>query len=372
MSGSVDASCSITAIDNSINIAAGGGFKFVDLEAGGDYTQAPVGATENFDTTNLGDIADFRRTQVGAPLLQWWRATSTTTWDIYNTAPNPPTSSSTVAATATIDTGTGVISVDGSTTTFSPASPPGTLIGYNAAPADVILADGTTIANAVAIITIGGANGNIEDFRWTKFLLNEGVVKNDILTISQGQNKTCTLRVGAVDAISNLIYDVTTDTVKRQVAGGMDEPLGRHDRASFIPSVGFKSTTGLNAVGPGPATPLTTIGTTQVNNGREDTTFLVNVEEFMLKSICKEGGIQKAIASIPYGLTQPEFENGDPVKVDGEFYYEPYNTLYHDLSNPSIENHNQLRVRLTDSVGNPIRQMKHPTTLTLDLRPRAK
>lgn len=362
MSGSATATIDITAVDNSI-VFSNAGFTYKDLPSGNAYTQ---GANlEDFDTTDLGDVATYRRTQQGTALVQWWEAVAGNNWNLYNSKPN---AGDPVSNTATLDPASGVITVGA--VPFTPTGGVQPDVAYSLANADVIH-NGITYANAVEILTVSGA-GAIEDFRWNNLLPNDGVVAGDTIIISQGGNQTCKLIVGAVNAETNMIYDVITDTVKRQVAGGVDEPLGLHNRASFRPSAGFKTTTGMNAVGPGPATPLTTIGTTQINDGREDTTFLVNVEEFMLKSICKEGGIQKAIASIPYGLTQPEFENGDPVKVDGEFYYEPYNTLYHDLSNPSIENHNQLRVRLTDSVGNPIQQMKHPTTLTLDLRPRAK
>ena len=203
--------------------------------------------------------------------------------------------------------------------------------------------NGITHAAAVNITSVNA--GAVQDFEWLKLLENEGVSVGDVITIVQAANNNCTLEVGALDASSNLIYDVITDTVERDI----DEPLGLHNRGTFRPSAGFRTTTSMNAVGPAPATPLTTTGTAGINNGREDTNILVNIEEFQLKSICKNGGVQKAIASVPYGLTQPYYDAGDPVKVDGEFYYEPYNMIYHDLSNPAIENHNQLRVRLNGS-----------------------
>ena len=239
-------------------------------------------------------------------------------------------------------------------------------VSYNTNPADVVI-DGSTIANAVTITTIGGG-GDILDFEWTDLLTNIDFNIGEQIKIVQGGNDSAIIVINAKNQKQNMIYDIVTDVTDRTV----DEPLGLHNRATFRPSDGFSLTTSMNAVGPAAATPLTTTGSSSINDGREDKTMLVNVEEFMLKSICKSGGIQKAIASVPYGLTQPFFENGDPVKVDGEFYHEPHNILYHDLSNPGIENHNQLRVRLTDAVGNPIKQLLHPTTLTLDLRPRAK
>jgi len=239
-------------------------------------------------------------------------------------------------------------------------------VGYTTATAGVLI-DGVTIADAVTILSIGGG-GDILDFRWDKLLTNIDFAIGEQIKIVQGGNDQAIIVINAKNQKQNMIYDIITDVTDRSVG----EPLGLHNRATFRPNDGFSLTTSMNAVGPAAATPLTTTGSSSINDGREDKTMLVNVEEFMLKSICKSGGIQKAIASVPYGLTQPYFESGDPVKVDGEFYHEPHNILYHDLSNPGIENHNQLRVRLTDAVGNPIKQLLHPTTLTLDLRPRAK
>ena len=91
----------------------------LNLPTGNPWTQAPGGAVERFDTTNLGTgFADFRRTQDGSTLEHWWKATSATDWDIYNTG--PPVAGDTRAATATADLTTGVISITGSAITFTP------------------------------------------------------------------------------------------------------------------------------------------------------------------------------------------------------------------------------------------------------------
>ena len=79
---------------------------YLDLPLGNDWTQAPTPATERFDTTNLGDIATYRRTQVGSALEQWWEATSDTDWNLYNTG--PPVAGQTRDNTATANLVTGV------------------------------------------------------------------------------------------------------------------------------------------------------------------------------------------------------------------------------------------------------------------------
>ncbi len=105
-------------------ITSGPGFQYVNLPLGGDFTQAPGGQTEIFDETNLGDIATYRRTQVGAAFEQWYLATSATDWNIYNTQ---PVAGQAADNTATIDPATGVITIVGGGapgTTFTPAVVP--------------------------------------------------------------------------------------------------------------------------------------------------------------------------------------------------------------------------------------------------------
>ncbi len=237
---------------------------------------------------------------------------------------------------------------------------------YNANPADLVF-NAITYPNAISILTVGGG-GELQDFVFSDLLRNAGIQATDVLEVHQGGHTDGRITINAVNASSVMIYDLITDVVERD----MDEPLGIHNEANFRPSSGFEALTGLRGIGPIPATPLEEVGANPVNDDRETEVMLVNIDDFQIKSICKEGGIQKAVASLPYGATEPQFESGDPVKVDGAFYYEPYNLLYHRLENGGVENHNQLRVRITDAVGRPIQQLLHPTTITLDLRPRAK
>jgi hypothetical protein len=97
---------------------------------------------------------------------------------------------------------------------------------------------------------------------------------------------------------------------------------------------------------------------------RETQIMLINLDSFQIKSICKDGGVQKAIGSVPYGGESPPHD-------EGEYYHENYNLIYHQLGNKQVENHNQLRVRLTNDVGGRLLLLKHPTTITIDVRPRA-
>ena len=121
------------------------GEEWMDLSTGNIWTQAPVAATENFDETNLGDLAKYRRVQVGSPAFeQWWVPVSETEWEIYNTK---PVIGDTPDATAIIDLGTGVITVGGGTTTFTPAQLPtvlGSTVATNQKFGTLEVADGKT------------------------------------------------------------------------------------------------------------------------------------------------------------------------------------------------------------------------------------
>lgn len=236
--------------------------------------------------------------------------------------------------------------------------------GYTTAAANIILNDGVTvIAGAVTITAINGTDG-VDDFSWNSYLPGQ-VLVGDILTIDQGTNNDCKLLVNAVDNDIPSLANVKWTTI----APGVDEPLIKQSNVSFIPGSGFATLTTLPSV-TGDADPsLKSVGTTATTNQKETDQMLVNIEEFQLKSICKNGGIQKAVASVPYGQTQ---NPSGTSASGGYFFHESYNLNYHQLENAGVDNHNQLRVRLTDAVGEPLLQLKHPTTLTLDLRPRAK
>lgn len=239
--------------------------------------------------------------------------------------------------------------------------PGGGVSAYSLGLADILLNDGiTTVSNAVDIITLVGTG--VSDFTWQELLLDQ-VSVGDILTIVQGTANDATITINAVESSKPSVADVKWTTI----SSGVDEPLLKQSRALFKPSSGFQSLTSL-AQKSGDADPsLSVVGSSPVVDGKETDQMLVNIEEFQIKSICKEGGIQKAIQSVPFG----EKENTSGTQASGYFFYEPGHLMYHQLENHGEENNNQLRVRLTDAVGNPLTQLKHKTTITLDLRPRA-
>jgi len=248
--------------------------------------------------------------------------------------------------------------------TTNQLSIPGT--GYTAANASITLEDGTVIADAIQIISVNA--GAITDFRWLKLLSNTTISTapaNNTLTVTQGgSNNDARITILAIDNDFPSVADVSYSVA----ASGVDEPLMRQSNAEFRSTAGFTQLTGMQSRAADADRALEIVGHAPTA-GREAEQMLVNIDQFQIKSICKTGGIQKAVAAVPYGPV--ENPSGQPPQA-GFFFYEAFNILYHDLSNSHTENHNQLRVRMTDALGNPLQQLKHPTTVTLDIRPRVR
>jgi hypothetical protein len=248
--------------------------------------------------------------------------------------------------------------------------------GYANGPADIlIVSSATTITACVDLSTTAGA---IDDFGFTSQAkvdeFGSSVAKtladNARLEIVQGANNTAHVFVRNVRNVVPQIQGLGWSTVPSSV----DEPLGPHDDAEFQCDEQFRSISGMPLSATVDATGGADIeGTLSIGTDRETQQMLINIEEFNIKSICKEGGVQKAVAMLPFGAVQPAIagSGGQAQKIDGEYYYEPYNMVYHKFENPHLVNHNQLRVRFTDALGLPLNQLQHPVTVTLDLRPRA-
>ena len=98
------------------------GNEWINLTTGNTWTWSYQGTTETFDELDLGDIAKYRRVQVAPALTQWWVPTSATNWELYNT--KPTAGGPAADATAVIDVGTGVITISGGPTTFTPSQLP--------------------------------------------------------------------------------------------------------------------------------------------------------------------------------------------------------------------------------------------------------
>lgn len=226
--------------------------------------------------------------------------------------------------------------------------------GYTAGVADF---DGNV--GVINILTVDGGGG-ITDFEFTNRLPN--IASLGTFNITQGANSNCSITVNALSANIPSIGNLSFDTIPFNIT---NEPLVEHSNLLFAPSQAFADLTNTTIQAGDQNLEIT--GTARISNDRETSMMLVNIDQFELSSICKDGGIQKAICAVPYGLEHPNSSDSSESR-DGEYYYRPYNLIYQKLGNKSVINHNQLQVRLTDPLGNPLQQLKHPTTLTIDLQ----
>jgi len=101
-------------------------------------------------------------------------------------------------------------------------------------------------------------------------------------------------------------------------------------------------------------------GASSTPNSRVANNLLIHLDNFPIHSKHK-GGEGRCIAALPYG---------DSDKPSGLFQDRSYNLTYHGLENKGDENHNEIKVRLTDAEGGLIQGLTHPTVINLDLRPR--
>ena len=93
---------------------------YLNLPEGNVWTQAPTPNAENFDEIDLGEVATYRRTQVGSAVVHWFEAVTATNWNIYFTK---PTIGQTPDNTAVADLATGVLTFP-TGTTFTPTTVP--------------------------------------------------------------------------------------------------------------------------------------------------------------------------------------------------------------------------------------------------------
>tara|TARA_R110000744_G_scaffold102661_2_gene197236 strand:- start:638 stop:2755 length:2118 start_codon:yes stop_codon:yes gene_type:complete len=106
-------------LNETLEVTNNGGIRYLDLPTGNVWTQSPGGNTENFDTSDLGDIATYRRVSSGGT-IRWWEATGPTSWNRYFTKPiagsNPDGTATANLVSGELDLGGGV--------TFTPAQMP--------------------------------------------------------------------------------------------------------------------------------------------------------------------------------------------------------------------------------------------------------
>ena len=141
---------------------------YLHLPSGNQWTlanPAPVGQ-ENWDEVDLGDIATYRRMQVGVMVPTWWEATPGYNWNVYpSNAGGPPVAGDAVSYTCSSNLETGVLTISSGPNagnTFTPAQMP-TMAGTMAA-TETRFADFLAVQSSVyrPFVVTRGASTNIK------------------------------------------------------------------------------------------------------------------------------------------------------------------------------------------------------------------
>lgn len=114
--------------------------------------------------------------------------------------------------------------------------------------------------------------------------------------------------------------------------------------------------------GPGQNGNLEIEGEKIVGNNRTANNMLVHIDSFPLKSR-HIGGEGRCVMALPFG-------SNDNSQI-GLFSDRNFNLTYHSLENEGDENHNMMRVRITDARGNKLQGIQHPVVMNFDLRPKS-
>ena len=144
----------------------------------------------------------------------------------------------------------------------------------------------------------------------------------------------------------------------------VSNPLGLHQKArleasTLGPVIGLSGTTNALITMPGETgAVLDPIPTQATPTNRIANNLLVHIDSFPITSYHKNGQ-GRCISALPFGEGS----------THGLFHDRAYNLTYHSLENKKDENHNEMRVRITDAEGNLLQGLQHPTVLNLDVRP---
>ena len=141
---------------------------YLHLPSGNQWTlanPAPVGQ-ENWDEIDLGDIATYRRMQVGVNVPTWWEATPGYNWNVYQSnAGGPPVAGDAVNYTCSSNLETGVLTISSGPNagnTFTPAQMPtmaGTTVATETRFEDFLAVQGSVYR---PFMTVRGASTNVK------------------------------------------------------------------------------------------------------------------------------------------------------------------------------------------------------------------
>ncbi len=218
----------------------------------------------------------------------------------------------------------------------------------------------TVLAEAAGVITALSIsqNGNNGYVNGTPMFINKaGGAVNDHAQISLRNASTYYPSIKNLRMTGFVAHPANDPTM-------IHNPLGlqqniRADMSTLGPLIGIPGVQHSTIPNPPISAGIDETGVAVTPNSRVANNLLVHLDNFPIKSKHK-GGEGRCIAALPYG---------DGTK-SGLFQDRSYNLVYHGLENKVEENHNEIRVRLTDAEGGLIQGLLHPTVINCDLRPR--
>ena len=184
----------------------------------------------------------------------------------------------------------------------------------------------------------------------------EGYVDGDVLTVDGGGGDA-TITLGNPIVHRNRVTNVRANLIQ---SPANQRPLVL-DREIVVKTDTLNSLINADARYDDPTGDLKIVTGKIESNNRAASNIHIQLKDFGPIESREKGSNGKTVAVVPLG------DNTNT--ASGLFNNELFNIVYHKLQNPEPLNNNELSVRLTDYQSNTLPSLKHPVTITFDIRP---
>ena len=184
----------------------------------------------------------------------------------------------------------------------------------------------------------------------------EGYVDGDVLTVDGGGGDA-TITLGNPIVHRNRVTNVRANLIQ---SPANQRPLVL-DREIVVKTGTLNSLINADARYDDPTGDLKIVTGKIESNNRAASNIHIQLKDFGPIESREKGSNGKTVAVVPLG------DNTNT--ASGLFNNELFNIVYHKLQNPEPLNNNELSVRLTDYQSNTLPSLKHPVTVTFDIRP---
>jgi len=185
-----------------------------------------------------------------------------------------------------------------------------------------------------------------------------GYISGDVLTLTGGgSGGNATVTIGECVAQLNRVTNVRATLIQ---APTNQRPLVLDRSISFKPGTFNSLFNGHPRYNDDTGDKKITSGA-MVSNNRVSNNIHIQLNDFGPIESREKNSNGKTVAIVPLG------DNSNT--VSGLFNNELFNIVYHKLQNPEPLSNNELSVRLTDFNSNTLPSLRHPVTITFDVRP---